>query len=96
MCDICRHTPCDPRCPHAEPPRVVGTCSVCCGEICEGEEIFSLNDNEAIHADCVQGFTFEELFTLTDIDPSDTFRNIGDGRAILNALEIEQQTARGE
>ena len=33
MCEICRQTPCHPRCPNADEPKIIGHCdNVNCGE----------------------------------------------------------------
>ena len=43
MCEICHRTPCDPRCPNSEGPRVVFTCSNCDGDIHEGDDVWNIN-----------------------------------------------------
>ena len=94
MCEICRQTPCHNMCPNADPRRVVGCCSVCYGEILEGDEIYQVADDEAIHADCVQGFTPEEVFSLLEIEPSQTFRNSDiDGGTFLEFFGIRKEEA---
>ena len=42
MCDVCRKTPCDPRCPHAPDPPSVFVCSGCGDDILEGDEYVEL------------------------------------------------------
>ena len=94
MCEICRQTPCHNMCPNAEQKKAVGTCSVCGGEIIEGDSIFRVADDEAIHADCVQGFTPEEVFSLMNISPSQTFRNSDiDGSVFLEIFGIRKEYA---
>ena len=96
MCDYCGTYPHHNMCPNAEPRRVVGCCSVCHGEILEGDEIYQVADDEAIHADCVQGFTPEEVFTLCEIDPSQTFRNSDiEGSVFLELFGIKKECAYG-
>ncbi len=29
MCEMCRRSPCHPRCPNADPPKVIGQCVQC-------------------------------------------------------------------
>lgn len=95
MCDYCGTYPHHNMCPNAEnAKRVVGYCSVCKQDIFEGDEIYQVADDEAIHADCVQGFTPEEVFTLLDIDPSQTFRNSDiDGGTFLEVFGIRKEEA---
>ena len=94
MCDICRQTPCHNMCPNAALKKVVGTCSVCGGDIIEGDYIFQVTDDKAIHADCVQGFTPEEVFSLMNISPSQTFRNSDiDGSTFLEMFGIQKECA---
>lgn len=96
MCEMCRQTPCHNMCPNAEnAKRVVGYCSVCKQGIFDGDEIYQVADDEAIHADCVQGFTPEEVFTLCEIDPSQTFRNSDiEGSVFLELFGIRKEEAR--
>lgn len=94
MCEICRQHPCHNLCPNAEPRRVVGVCSVCQSEILEGEEIYQVASDEAIHANCVQGFTPEEVFSLLEINPSWTFRNSDiEGSTFLELFGIQKESA---
>ena len=44
MCDYCRQTPCDSRCPNAPEPRVICTCWNCGNEIREGDDIYDINE----------------------------------------------------
>lgn len=37
MCEICLHTPCDPRCPNAPDPPAVFVCSGCGENILDGK-----------------------------------------------------------
>lgn len=97
MCEICRQTPCHPRCPNAKSPKIMGICSICRGAIESGEEIYQVSEDEAIHADCVQGFTLEEMMDLQRFELSDTFRNADiDGDLIMRAFGIYKTQAEGE
>lgn len=42
MCDVCRRSPCDPRCPNAPDPPTVYTCKHCGEPIVPGEEYLEL------------------------------------------------------
>lgn len=42
MCDECRKTPCDPRCPNYEPQTVI-TCAECGYELTDGDEAYLLD-----------------------------------------------------
>lgn len=42
MCDECRHTPCDPRCPNAPEPKAVFVCSGCGHEIYDGDDYWDI------------------------------------------------------
>ena len=44
ICEICRMSPCDSRCPNAPEPPEVGECDNCGEEIREGEYIYRLGD----------------------------------------------------
>lgn len=43
MCEICRQTPCHPRCPNAK-HTVVCECNECGADIYEGETMYKLSD----------------------------------------------------
>jgi hypothetical protein len=67
---------------------------VCNADILEGEEVYRVADDEAIHADCVQGFTPEEVFQLSEINPSNTFRYSDiDGSTFLELFGIRKEPA---
>lgn len=95
MCEICRQTPCHNMCPnYVDTRQVIGTCSVCGQEILTGDGIYQITENEAIHEKCVQGFTPEEVFSLLDIEPSQTFRNSDiDGDTFLEFFGIRKEEA---
>ena len=44
MCEICRKTPCHPRCPNAPEPKPVERCCLCGEGICEGDEYLNTKD----------------------------------------------------
>ena len=44
MCEICRKTPCDFRCPNAEPLKLVYKCDWCGNEILEGDDYYMIED----------------------------------------------------
>lgn len=52
MWDICRQTPCDPRCPNAPEPPVFARCSECGAKILDGDDYYEIL-NEYICEDCV-------------------------------------------
>ena len=45
MCDICRHTPCHPRCPNADEPKSVCKCDICGCNIYEDETMYIVKDD---------------------------------------------------
>lgn len=51
MCDVCRQTPCHPRCPNAPEPPTVYTCKHCGEPIVVGDEWCEL-DGDYYHEDC--------------------------------------------
>lgn len=93
-CNKCTLSPCPPQCPdYTDTRQAVGNCPVCSCEILTGDELFRIGD-EMIHADCVQRFTPEEVFTLLDIDPAQTFRNSDiDGSCFLELFGIQKDFA---
>ena len=42
MCEVCRRSPCDSRCPNAPEPRSVFICSGCGHDIYEGEDYWDI------------------------------------------------------
>lgn len=44
MCEICRQTPCHPRCPNAPEPKPVEMCCLCDEGIYEGDEYLNTTD----------------------------------------------------
>lgn len=53
MCDVCRQTPCNPRCPNAPEPQAVYTCKICGESIVEGDEYYEM-DGEFYHEECFE------------------------------------------
>ena len=53
MCDICLQSPCNPRCPNAEEPKVYTRCEVCGGKIYEGDDFYKVLDIDVCE-DCLQ------------------------------------------
>lgn len=43
MCDICRQTPCNSRCPNAPEPPVFGICVNCKEEILDGYDYYDID-----------------------------------------------------
>lgn len=93
-CNKCTLSPCPPQCPdYTDKRQAVGICPVCGCEVLTGDELFRIGD-EMIHADCVQRFTPEEVFSLLDIEPSQTFRNSDiDGSVFLELFGIQKEKA---
>lgn len=52
MCDICRQSPCHPRCPNAPGPKPVFVCSGCGQDIYEGEDYWDVL-GEQFCEDCI-------------------------------------------
>lgn len=61
MCDICRHNPCDPRCPNAPDPPSVFVCSGCGDDIFEGDEYVELM-GEQWCMDCINDCKREAVY----------------------------------
>lgn len=61
MCEECRQTPCHPRCPNADEPRVVTVCDVCDSKIYEGDTMYKI-EGMCICEDCIsKGETCAEM-----------------------------------
>lgn len=52
MCDVCRRSPCDSRCPNAPDSPKFGVCSVCDADILDGDDYYNI-DGEYWCADCI-------------------------------------------
>ena len=64
MCEICRHSPCHPRCPNAPEPPVVCVCSQCGEGIYEGDEFYDIHGEEWCEnciEDCVRTAEVDEF-----------------------------------
>lgn len=57
MCDVCRQTPCHPRCPNAEIP-IFDLCEKCGAKIYDGDDYFEVDGNNYCE-DCVSHRTAE-------------------------------------
>lgn len=53
MCEVCRQTPCHPRCPYAPEPRSVFICSGCNQRIYEGDDYYEIL-GEQFCEDCIR------------------------------------------
>lgn len=53
MCEICRQSPCNPRCPNAPEPPAVYTCKICGEPIVEGDDYYEM-DAEFYHEECFE------------------------------------------
>lgn len=63
ICDICRQTPCDFRCPNAPEPPAMFVCSECNGTIREGDDYLE-HLGEQICEECVKW-----LWRVAEYDP---------------------------
>lgn len=90
MCEYCLQSKCPPPCPNFESEnRVVGTCSVCGQEIYDNEYVYRVSDDEAIHCDCAERFTLEEIFDLQDINVDRPVLSTGVSiRELYNAVGV--------
>ena len=66
MCELCRHYPCDYRCPNYEPPKTNKKCSVCDECICIGEQYIENDSGEYAHLDCV--YYIKDLLRFLDYE----------------------------
>ena len=63
MCDICRQTPCHPRCPNAPEPKPVERCCLCGEGIYEGDEYLITTDG-CVCKDCLEDFSINQWLEL--------------------------------
>ena len=63
MCDICRQTPCHPRCPNAPEPKPVERCCLCGEGIYEGDEYLNTTDG-CVCKDCLENFSIDQWLEL--------------------------------
>lgn len=68
MCSECLQTPCDPRCPNAEPtPREpVATCGICNDDIFAGDDVVEI-DGSLYHYDCLEKLPLTELLDMCGV-----------------------------
>lgn len=62
MCDICRRTPCHPRCPNAEEKVTEFVCFYCDEPIEFGEEFLKSDVGNTVHAECFSSMDREDVF----------------------------------
>ncbi len=60
MCEICRRSPCDARCPNAPEPRAIYKCEYCGEGITSGEKYLEYN-GEYYHLDCIEEMSGDEI-----------------------------------
>ena len=63
MCEICRQTPCHPRCPNAPEPKPVEMCCLCGEGICEGDEYLNTTDG-CVCKGCLEDFSIDQWLEL--------------------------------
>ena len=63
MCEICRQTPCHPRCPNAPEPKPVKRCCLCGEGIYEGDEYLITTDG-CVCKDCLEDFSINQWLEL--------------------------------
>lgn len=63
MCEICRQSPCHPRCPNAGEPEGKYTCIKCGYGIMENEEYLALPDGP-VCLECLEDMTTRELIEI--------------------------------
>ncbi|NLT57835.1 MAG: hypothetical protein GXX99_02605 [Clostridiales bacterium] len=66
VCEVCRSSPCHPRCPHAEPPEPALTCDRCRGALYDGEHYIDLR-GERICFYCLYDMDTPALLTLLEV-----------------------------
>jgi hypothetical protein len=68
MCEICRQTPCHPRCPNYIPPNTSHYCSFCQEGIYDDEEYVENENHEYAHYDCLYDLTMRNLIEWLGFD----------------------------
>ena len=63
MCEICRQSPCHPRCPNAPDPPMSCYCTYCCEPIYVGEEYMEI-DGDKYHEECLKGAAEEIVMDM--------------------------------
>lgn len=60
MCSECRSNPCKPQCPNANPePFIFANCQICGEPIFDGENAYSVYEDEYICEDCINDAKFK-------------------------------------
>lgn len=57
ICDICRQTPCSPRCPNYVETNKLEACSICKDWIVKGDKYIVNDDSMCAHLDCLENVT---------------------------------------
>ena len=68
MCEICRQTPCDYRCPNYSSTALHSKCSLCGDTIEIGEEYVESNNGNVAHVECCSLYGITDAFKFLDID----------------------------
>lgn len=55
MCELCRKTSCDTRCPNYVSPSTEYYCSICNEGIYTGEEYIKNDNGDYVHYECISG-----------------------------------------
>lgn len=63
MCEICRQTPCNSRCPNAPEPEPVKTCVKCGEGIYQGDEYFDGSDGP-VCKECMEDMSYWEVLEI--------------------------------
>lgn len=62
-------------CPNASDGKIIDRCFICGEAIYEGNTMYRFTDDDAIHADCLERLTPEEVFDVMGADLSTSFAN---------------------
>lgn len=77
MCDICRRSPCDSRCPNAPEPKRVYVCSRCGEGVYAGDRFLREPDGDILCEICLDNMDNDEL--LHELGLSTEIAEEGDG-----------------
>lgn len=96
MCEYCRcignnhHY----QCPNAIQSEPISKCSVCGEAIYSGDTVYKFNDDETVHADCLERLTPEEVFDFMFADISVSFNNQDiDAETFCKAFDVWAEEA---
>lgn len=73
MCNTCRRTPCDPRCPNAEPEKPIYVCNHC-KEGIFFEDRYAEIGNDKFCLDCLESMDIDELLAIFDISVQKAYK----------------------